>query len=141
MPVKPMEHTITQNDSNVTAANGTAAVMSDIYTYKVPRHTAILVRPEDILSAYLKDAGAEAVTTDPWELVVRDPNSLSNEVLASGQYTVIKTFDDRNKTKKLGLSKLIKSDFQIVLRVKATTVLVVTTCYFQLTCMRYAETL
>ena len=43
MPVKAMEHTITQLDPNVTAANGTAAVMSDIYKYVVPRHTAIQI--------------------------------------------------------------------------------------------------
>lgn len=141
MPVKPMEFTIDQNDANVTKANGTVAVMSDIYTYKVPRHTAILVRPEDILSAYLKDAGAEAAATDAFELVIRDPNSLTSEVLASGQYAIIKEFQDRNKVKKLGRSKLVKSDYQLVLRVKATTVLVVTTCYFQITCCRFAETL
>src|SRR4030042_889890 len=135
-PVKAMEHTIPQNDSNVTAANGTVAVIADIYSYKVPRHTAILVRPEDVLSAYLKDAGAEAVATDPFELVVRDPNSLSTEVLAQGNYTRIKEFTDRNKTLKLGLSKLLKSDYLLVLRVKATTVLVVASCSFQLTCLR-----
>lgn len=141
MAVKGMEHNITQNDANVTAANGTAAIMSAIYTYKVPRHTAILVRPEDIISAYFKDAAAEAVATDPYELVCQDPNQLTTEVLSSGIYATIKTFDDRNKTKKLGLAKLLKSDFYLILKVKATTVLVVSTCYFQITCMRYAETL
>ena len=140
-PVKGMEHNITQADSNVTAANGTAAIMSDIFTYKVPRHTAIHMRPEDVLSAYMKDAGAEAVGTDPYELIVRDPNQLTTEQLSAGIYTVIKEFQDRNKTKKLGLSKLVKSDYYIVVRFKATTVLVASTCYFQLTCMRYAETL
>lgn len=140
-PVKPMEHTIDQNDSNVTAANGTAAIMSDIYDYQVPRHTAVLIRPEDILSAYLKDAGAEAVATDAVELVIRDPNGLSTEELFHSQYAVIKEFQDSTKTKKMGSSKLIKSDFHIVLRVKATTVLVVSTCYFALTCLRYAEVL
>jgi len=139
--IKQMEHNITQNDANITAANGTAAIMSDIYDYLCPRHTAILLRPEDIVSAYMKDAGAEAVATDPYELVVRDPNSLSSEVISQGQYTIIKEFQDSNKTKKLGLSKLIKSDFHLVLRFNATTVLVVTTCYFQITCLRYAETL
>ena len=141
MPVKKMEFTLDQNDSNVTKANGTVAVMSDIFTYKVPRHTVIELRPEDILSAYLKDAGAEALATDAFELVVRDPNSLTSEVIASGQYAIIKDFQDSTKTKKLGMARLIKSDFQIVLRVKATTVLVNASCYFQLTCARWAEVL
>lgn len=141
MTVKPMEFTIDQNDSNMTKTTGTAAVMTDIAVYKVPRHTAILIRPEDILSAYLKDASAEALTTDAYELVVRDPNGLSSETICSGQYTNIKEFTDRNKTKKFGRARLIKSDFQIALRVKATTVLVVANCYYQITCLRYAETL
>ena len=141
MPVKPMEHTITQNDGNVTSANGTAAVMSDIYDYLVPRHTAILIRPEDILSAYFKDAAAGALATDAFEMVIRDPNELSSELLAQGNYLRIKEFTDKNKTLKMGMSKLIKSDYHLVLRFNATTVLVVASCYFQLTCMRYAETL
>lgn len=141
MPVKKMEFTLDQNDSNVTKSNGTAAVMSDIFTYKVPRHTVIELRPEDVLSAYLKDAGAETLATDAFELVVRDPNSLTSEVIASGQYAIIKEFQDSTKTKKLGMARLIKSDFQIVLRVKATTVLVNASCYFQLTCARWAEVL
>ena len=141
MPVKSMEHTITQADANCTLTTGTAAIMSDIVVYKVPRHTAILFRPEDIFCAYLKDAGAESLVTDTWELIVRDPNSLTNEVLAQGAYIRIKTFDDRNKTLKLGLSKLVKSDYLVVVRAKCATVLVVASCYWQLTCLRYAETL
>lgn len=136
-----MEFTVDQNDSNVTKSNGTAAVMSSIYSYKVPRHTAVLIRPGDILSAYLKDAGAEAVATDAFQLVVKDPNGISQEIIASGQYQIIKEFQDHNKTKKLGRTRLVKSDYVIDFQVKATTVLVNTSCYFQLTCLRYAETL
>lgn len=139
--IKAMEHSITQADPNITMATGTAALMTDIATYVVPRHTAIQVRPEDILAAYLKDASAEALVTDTFELVIRDPNSLSSEILAQGGYNRIKTFDDRNKTLKMGLSKLIKSDYQLVLRAKCATVLVVASCYFLITCLRYAEVL
>lgn len=141
MPLKQMEFTIDQNDANVSKANGTAAIMSDIFTYKVPRHTVVELRANDILSAYLKDAGAESLATDAFQLVVRDPNSLTQEIIASGQYAIIKEFQDRNKTKCLGQSRLIKSDFLIVLQVKATTVLVNASCYFQLTCKRWAEVL
>lgn len=141
MQTKTMEVPITQNDGQVTAANGTAAIMSDIYTFKVPRHCVVQLRPEDTLAAYLRDAGAEAVATDQWELVLRDPSGYASEVISSGIYTQIKEFQDRNKTKKIGTTKLIGSDWYIVLRVKATTVLVVSTCYFSLTCLRYVQTL
>jgi hypothetical protein len=140
-PVKAMEHSITQADGNCTLTTGTAALMTDIVVYKVPRHTAILLRPEDVFAAYLKDASAEALVTDTFKLLVRDPNSLSEELLATGGYNRIKTFDDRNKTLKLGLTKLVKSDFQIVVQAKCATVLVVANCYWLLTCLRYAETL
>ena len=136
-----MEHTITQADPNVTLTTGTAALMTDIVVYKVPRHTAIQIRPEDILSAYLKDAAAEALVTDTFELIIRDPNSLGSEILAQGAYVRIKEFVDRNKILKLGMSKLIKSDYQLVLRAKCATVLVVANCYWQITCLRYAEVL
>jgi len=141
MVVKAMEHTITQADPNCTLTTGTAALMTDIVVYKVPRHTAILFRPEDIFCAYLKDAGAEALVTDTWQLLLRDPNSLTSEILAQGAYIRIKTFDDRNKTLKLGQTKLVKSDFQIVVQAKCATILVVASCYWQLTCLRYVETL
>ncbi len=138
MAVNVMEFCIDQNDSNVTKSNGTAAVMTSVFSYKVPRHTAILIRPQDILSAYLKDAGAECLGTDPFQLVVKDPNVISQEIIASGQYTIVKEFQDSTKTKKLGKSRLVKSDYVIDLQVKATTVLVNASCYFQLTCLRYA---
>ncbi len=141
MAVKAMEHTITQADPNCTLTTGTAALMTDIVVYKVPRHTAILFRPSDIFSAYLKDAGAESLVTDTFQLLIRDPNNLTNEILAQGAYIRIKTFDDANKTLKLGLTKLVKSDYQIVIQAKCVTVLVVANCYWQLTCLRYAEVL
>jgi hypothetical protein len=80
-------------------------------------------------------------STDPFQLVVKDPNNISTEIIASGIYTRIKEFQDSAKTMKLGKSRLVKSDYEIDLQVKATTVLVVASNYFQLTCLRYAETL
>jgi hypothetical protein len=141
MPVKAMEFTIDQNDSNVTKSTGTAAVMTSIFSYKVPRHTAIMIRPSDILSAYFKDAGAETLGTDAFQLIVKDPNGISQEIISSGMYTTIKEFQDSTKTKKLGKSRLVKSDYVIDLQLKATTVTVVASNYYQLTCLRYAETL
>ncbi len=141
MTVKAMEFCIDQNDANVTKSAGTAAVMTSIFAYKVPRHTAILIRPADIISAYFKDAGAEMLATDAFQLVVKDPNGISTEIIASGQYTRIKEFQDHNKTKKLGKTRLIKSDYVLDLQLKATTVTVIASNYFQITCLRYAETL
>jgi hypothetical protein len=141
MPVKAMEHILSQNDPNVTLTTGTAKLMSDIVVYKVPRHTVIQLRPEDILSCYLKDAGAEMLATDGVQLLLRDPNNLTQEIIFTGLYAVIKEFQDSTKTKRIGLAKMVPSDFQIVLQANATTVLVVANCYWQLTCKRWANLL
>jgi len=141
MPVKAMEHILSHNDPNVTLSTGTAKLMSDIVVYKVPRHTVIELRPQDIFSAYLKDAGAEMLATDGVQLLLRDPNNLTQEIIFTGLYAVIKEFQDSLKTKKIGLAKLVPSDFQIVIQAQATTILVVANCYWQITCKRWANLL
>ena len=138
--IKAMDIPITQANTNVTATSGTVAIMSDIFVFKVPRHTVFMIRPEDTISAYFKDAGAEAVATDTWELVLKDPNGFSTDILSAGIYTTVKEFQDKNKTKKLNVSRTIGSDWYVALRFKATTVLVAASCYFQLTGMTYART-
>lgn len=136
---KIMGLTLDQNNANVTKAAGTAAIMSDIYTFKVPRKTKYHLRPSDTLSLYAKDASAEAVGTDAWELVIRDPNGLNNEVIAQGQYTQIKEFQDSTKKLTLGLSYVVPEDWNVVLRFKATTVLVNASCYIALTGLMEVE--
>ena len=49
--------------------------------------------------------------------------------------------DNATKTKRIGLAKMVPSDFQIVIQAQATTVLVVANCYWQLTCKRWANLL
>jgi len=141
MPVKAMEHIISQSDPNVTLTTGTAGLMSDIVVYRVPRHTVIQLRAEDILSAYLADVGAEMLDTDGVQLLLRDPNNLTQEIIFTGLYIVIKEFANSLATKKIGLAKMVPSDFQIVLQANATTILVVANCYWQLTCKRWANLL
>jgi hypothetical protein len=133
------EFNISQADSNVTKSNGTAGIMSDIFDYKVPDSTIIQLRPSDVIAAYFKDASAEMAATDAYEIVVTDPNRIRNEVIASGLYMDIKTFDDRNKVRKFGQSKTVKAGWHIFVRAKATTVLVNASCYFKVTALRLAE--
>jgi hypothetical protein len=141
MPVKAMEHILSQNDPNVTPTTGTAKIMTDIVVYKVPRHTVIELRPQDIFSAYLKDAGAEMLGTDQVQLLLRDPNNLTQEIIYTGLYEVLKEFQDAQLVKHVGLAKLIPSDFQLVIQAQATTILVVANCYWQITCKRWANLL
>ena len=132
---------IDQNTSGITAANGTAAVLSDIYSYTVPDNSELILTPTDAISLYLKDAGAEAVGTDRVQVVVTDPLGRRTRVIAEGQYTVFKEFQDVTKKKFLGQRVVIPANFILKVKVNATTVLVVSTCYLAIDCTNVYETL
>lgn len=133
------EFKIHQGDGNVSKANGTAGVMSDIYDYKVPESTLIEIRPNDVFAAYFKDASAEALATDTYEVVVTDANKIRQTTILNGMYMDVKTFDDRNKVQKVGASIIAKAGQHIIVRFKATTVLVNASCYFKFTCLRHTS--
>lgn len=131
---------LTQNDSFVAPLNGTAAIMSDIYVWTIPRNTAILINPTDVLSAYLKDVGAETIATDQWQLVIRNADSGEQvSKISSGIYVAIKEFQDQTKVKRIGGRYLLESDFVLAFQVAATTVLVNTSCYISIGCTKYIK--
>lgn len=101
--------TITQADPNVTASTATAAKMTEIYRFVVPRGTELKIQPHDEISMYLKDASAEAVNTDSWELAIEDANRLTKKIIASGIYLEAKEFQDHNKTKKIGATHYVRA--------------------------------
>ncbi len=131
---------LTQNDSFVTKANGTAALMTSIFTWVVPRNTIVTLNPTDVISAYLKDAGAECLGTDAWQLVKRNASTGDfSVIIGSGIYTAIKEFQDQNKVKRVGGLYRLTADFVLDFQVKATTVLVNTSCYISIGCTKYVR--
>lgn len=143
--IKAMEHTITQNDPNITQFTGTALLMTDIFDYLVPRHTALQFRPEDYIAAFLCTAPATEKAAadhyDAYELIIRDPNLLTSEILAQGNYIEIRSFFDVTLKKRLGMSKLVKSDYHIVLRANNAVILTNVDNMLAISCLRYAEVL
>jgi hypothetical protein len=132
--------TLTQNDAFVTKTNGTVALMTDIYVWTIPRNVAILINPTDVISAYLKDVGAETLATDSWQLQIR--NAASGEqvnTVTSGIYAHIKEFQDQTKVKRIGGKYLLESDYQLAFMVNATTVLVNASCYISIGCTKYVK--
>ena len=107
----------------------------------MPDRSQIIINSNDAISAYLKDATAEAIGTDRVQLVVTDPMGRRTQVIAEGQYTTFKEFQDVTKKKFLGRRVVVPANFIIKLKVNATTVLVVSTCYFALDCTLVYETL
>ena len=132
---------IDQNTTSIVAANGTAAVLSDIYTYTIPDRCQVILNPTDAISIYLKDAGAEAVGTDQVQVVVTDPLGRRSRVIAEAQYTTFKEFQDVTKKKFVGQRVVIPANYILKVKVKATTVLVVSTCYLSIDSTFIYETL
>jgi hypothetical protein len=132
------EFNITQADCG-TKANGTAGVMSEIYDFEVPYSTMIRIRPSDYFSAYFKDASAESIATDTYEIIITDPNGITTDKISSGMYNRVKEFADQNKVCKFKQERLVKAGWHIKIMFKATTVLVNASCYFNLTRQRLAE--
>lgn len=101
---------ITRKDGNITEADGTANIWSDIWDYEVPLGTGIIFQAGDVLSAYLEDASAEAGAYDCYvKLEVRDSSGLSViQLFGPALYTRVKEFQDRNKLARLGVSEPIK---------------------------------
>ncbi len=122
--------------AGITVGAPAAGKMEALWTYTVPRNTALKIRPEDILAAYLKDAGAETIASDRVQLTIEDNAGYIKETIFEGTYEQLKTFDDRNKTKKLGLVRYVASDFNVVFYVKATTIVVPASCRFLISCKR-----
>lgn len=133
--------TITQADPNVASSTATAAKMTEIYKFTCPRGTELKIQPHDEISMYLKDAVAESLNTDSFELAVEDANRLTKKIIASGIYLEAKEFQDHNKTKKIGATHYVRAEQLIVLYVKCATVTVTASCYFKLTSTRRYQTL
>ena len=52
--------TITQEDSAVTQADGTANELQDLFKYRVPKGMKIILTPEDVLCLYAEETDASA---------------------------------------------------------------------------------
>jgi hypothetical protein len=150
--VKPViiesEYEITENDPNVTISDVSADVEGVVVEFKVPRKTAIILRPTDTLSFYAKDDGTtptEIPDTCPMKLRHTDPNEIIRNDLKTFNYLAAKEFRDRDLIYKLGVFKVLKEDTKLQILVKPTglsagaTKLDSTTVQLRITCKRVAE--
>lgn len=134
--------TITDQDSNTTGSNTTAAVMTDLFSYKVPVGATHVFLPEHTLAAYLKDASAEIGGTSLVQIELRDSQSQSKELIFGPvQYTQLKEFQDKNKKMKLNVSQPRKATEgqKVVLMVNDDAAVVASTSYMALESQKIHE--
>lgn len=142
MPIVRDKYRITQNDENVTLADGTANQESTIATFVVPDRTAFEINPDDIFSIYLaNNAGTEAANTAQIKVTHEDPNGISVRQLALVDYIVVKEFADRLKIYTFGQSATLKPKDRIRIKVTADVAVDKSRTRFQISATRVAESL
>lgn len=126
MPTVDELYPITNTNADVTGANGTAAVWSDVYSYKVPAGFKHVLLPTHAFKFSGYDtAGTPAVLADTDQIMieVRDAAGVdgSKDVIYRGLYVHSKEFQDRDKIARLQVPGYVEVDegWFIVIRVKS----------------------
>lgn len=133
---------ITQEDSNVTQADGTANELQDLFKYRVPKGMKIILRPEDVLCFYGEETDTTALQSSALvKLELRDDTGEEKTPLVNAmQYVNFNgEFQDEDKLIKLNISgqKIVGEQEYISLMVKNPTPYCdKDTGYFELRCHR-----
>ena len=99
--------TLTQDDGNITEADGTANLWSDLWKYQVPEGTGIILETGNTFACYLEDAAAEiGDDTGYVKIEHRDPSGQDKvNVFGAAIYLRVKDFQSQYKIAKLRLDK------------------------------------
>lgn len=133
---------ITQEDSNVTQADGTANELQDLMKYRVPKGMKIILAPDDVLCFYGEETDTTALQSSALvKLELRDATGEEKTPLVNSmQYANFAgEFQDEAKLIKLDIQgeKIVGEQEYISLMVKNPTPYCdKDTSYFELRCHR-----
>jgi len=100
--------TITQEDSDVTQTDTTADALQDLFVYRVPIGTTIILRPDDVLCSYMVETDASAAqSTGQVKLEHRDDaGEGKTPLLGPMQYaSFVGEFKDEDKLQHLDITE------------------------------------
>lgn len=126
---------LTDDNPQITEADGTADVFSDLWKYQVPGGTEVVVEPGDTFFAYLEDTSPAEVgdSTARIEIVVRDPAEQDNDTIyGPALYLRSKEKQDRQKMAKIRRSITVPGDHFIVIRARDDGTIDASDSYFEL---------
>ena len=144
---RPIEEkwALTNSDSNITEADGTASTWSDIWKYQVPTGVGHVLMPEHTISAYLEDASAEVGDGScRISIEVRDTSEQdSKTVFGPALYVTLKEFQDVAKVAKLNIAHPVQvtERMWIVFRVNDDGAIDASDSYFEISMNRVRKTL
>lgn len=138
--VRTTPYRITQNDDNVTTTAGTPGQRSRIARFTTPARTKYLIRPGDIFSLFLANAGGTQVAdSSVVELVKVDPNNILSDTLVNVDYAVVKAFADRNELYTLGMRLKLQQDDRLEIHTNANLTVATPATRWQISTVRAAE--
>jgi hypothetical protein len=134
--IKDEPFDLTDQDSNITKANATAAVWSDLYKYQVPVGCGHVLQAGHTFSIYLMNTSSTAnAGTDLVKIERRDSAEQDHETIyGPAIYGRCGEFSDRNKLARLNVSAPVKvlERQWIVVMVKGATAAGTASSYFDL---------
>lgn len=121
MPIKEDRYEINPSSIGITEADGDGINWKDIWDYKVPLNTWIILQPTNLFAAKLTgDDAAEMPTTTRIRVVRRDvANEDSRAVLSEIYYQLAKDFTDLAKLMHLSIKDkvTVNSEEHIVVQI------------------------
>jgi len=142
MTVREEPFHLTDNDSAITEADGTANSWTDIWDYQVPPGMSIKLSPEDRFSLYLEDTSPAEVgnQTCEVEILVRDAAGTDNKtVYGPALYFLSKEFQEGPKVARLSGSFEVSPRERVVVRAKDDGTIDASDSYFELLTTRISE--
>ncbi len=133
---------ITQEDENITQADGTANELQDLFLYRVPKGMKIILQPADVLALYAEETDTTAEQNNALvKLELRDATQTEKTpLLQSTQYVNFAgEFQDEDKLIYLDIQKevIVGEQEYIALMVKNPTPYTdKDKSYFELRCHR-----
>ncbi len=133
---------ITQEDDAVTQADGTAEELQDLFLYRVPKGTKIILRPGDALCVYVVETDASAAQNNALiKLELRDATATEKTPLVqSTQYANFAgEFQDEDKLIHLDISRetvVGEQEYIALMGKNPTPYLDKDLSYFELRCHR-----
>ena len=136
---------LTQAETGITEADGTANVWSDIWKYQVPTGVAHVLRDSHTFSLYAEDGSAEVGNgTAQVQIEIRDQSEQDKRVrFGPSQYILVKDFTDLRKIAHLNVvePQAIRERMFIVVMIKDDGTIDASDSYFNLEMIRVRNTL
>jgi len=132
---------INQSTTGVTITAAVAATKSEVVSYTIPSLSELILNPTDFIALYLADAGGVIDDLRPIQIFVQDAYGRRTRVIAEGEFSQFKEFQDVTKKYFFGTKVVLPANFLLKIHCTNDLVTVAASTRFTISCMNVYETL